>query len=93
MSYCVEYNPELKEHYPFTQKPGKKPSVRILVLGVVLAVSAYGIFSSGILRFLIPGDPEITSTAFSGLMKEIGEGEPIADAVMTFCRDVIVNGK
>ena len=91
MSYCVEYNPELKKHYPSVTKSGKKPPIA-LILGVVITVAAaYALVSSGVLRYLIPGDPEVTTAAFSVLVERIGAGEPVREAFLGFCEEIIVN--
>ena len=93
MSYCVEYSPELKKQYPSAPKAGRKKPNRLLIWVVVITLSVWGLFGSGLLHNLIPGDPAVTTAAFSDLVNGIGEGEPVQEAVFAFCRDVIVNGK
>ena len=92
MSYFVEYNPELKERYPVATKAERKLSVRPLVWGAVAIGALYIIASSGVLRCLIPGDPDVTTAAFSNLVNEIGDGEPVREAFVNFCKEIIFCG-
>ena len=87
MSYRVDYNPEMKKHYPSVIKIRKKLPVRPLLLSAVTIAACYGIFCSGVLRLLIPGDPAVTTAAFSGMADDIGAGESVRQAFLTFCKD------
>lgn len=91
MSYCVDYNPEMKKRYPTYTKVRRKVSVRSLLLAVAVIVVCYGIFRSGLLRFFIPGDPAVTTAALSGMVDDIGAGESVRQAFLTFCKEIIVN--
>lgn len=93
MSYRVDYNPEMKKHYPTVIKIKKKPSVQSLLLSVVAIAACYGIFRSRVLHLLIPGDPAVTTAAFSGMVADIGEGESVWQAFLTFCKEIIVNAR
>lgn len=92
MSYYVEYNPELKSQYPSITKREKKLPVKGILLLLLVAVAGYMLLSSGVLQFFVPGDPEVTTTAFSDLVERVGTGEPVREAVRTFFQEVIVNG-
>ena len=88
MSYHVEYNPELKIRYPFQRKKKRISIIPIVILGclaVVLMTKAH------VLRFLIPGDPDITTTAFNGMVERIEKGIPIGDSLVAFCEEIIEN--
>ena len=89
MSYCVEYNPELKNRYPTSKKPSVKLPVKALLCCGAAIIAVYMIASSGVLQYLIPGDPEVTTEAFSDLLNEIGEGEPVREAFIDFCKEII----
>lgn len=91
MSYRVDYNPEMKNRYPSKIKIRKKLPVRPILLAVVGVTVIWGICSSGILRFLIPGDEAVTTAAFSGMVDEIGAGESVRQAFINFCKEIIVN--
>lgn len=89
MSYRVDYNPEMEKRYPTLPKFRKKLPVRPLLLTVVVVAVIYGIFNSGVLRLLIPGDPAVTTAAFSGMVDDIGAGESVREAFLTFCKEII----
>jgi len=91
MSYCVEYEPQKKKHYPTVIRSNRKPPIGIFIWSAVAIAAVYALISSGVLRYFIPGDPEVTTTAFSLLVEEIGEGEPVREAFLSFCREIIVN--
>ena len=93
MSYRVDYNPEMKNRYPSLPKIRKKLPVRPLLLSIVAIAAFYGIFSSGLLRWLIPGEPAVTTAAFNGMMDDIGAGESVRQAFLTFCKEIILNGR
>lgn len=91
MSYRVDYNPEMKNRYPSFIKVKRKVPVRLLLMAAITITVCYGVFRSGLLRFLIPGDPAVTTAAFSGMVDDIGAGESVRQAFLTFCKEIIVN--
>lgn len=91
MSYHVDYNPEMKYRYPIRIKIKKKFPIRSLLLSTATIAACYGIFRSGALRFLIPGNADVTSAAFSGMVEDIGGGESVRQALLTFCKEIIVH--
>jgi len=40
--------------------------------------------------YLIPGDPAVTKAAFSEMTRQLKAGDSLEDAVVTFCREVVV---
>ena len=92
MSYRVDYNPEMKKRYPTFIKIRKKLPVRLL-LSLVAIAACYGVFCSGVLRLLIPGDLAVTTAAFSGMVDDIGAGESVRQAFLAFCKEIIVNAR
>lgn len=91
MSYRVDYNPEMKNRYPSMIKIEKKLPVRPILLSIAAIAFCYGIFCSGVLRFLIPGDPAVTTAAFSEMVDDIGAGESVRQAFLSFCKEIIIN--
>ena len=89
MSYCIEYNPELNERYPVERKIGRSFPYAKLIWCAAIIASTYLIATSGVFHYLIPGDPEVTSNAFTGLMSEIGDGEPVREAFVRFCKEIV----
>ena len=92
MSYSVAYSPETKDRYPTFQQTKRKFPVRPIVWCVALIAAAYIITSNGVLRYCIPGDPDVTVAAFSEMVAEIREGETVRDAFVDFCKQVIDSG-
>ena len=91
MSYRVDYNPEMKNRYPTYIKVRRKLPVRPLFLAVAAITACYCICRSGLLRHIIPGDPAVTTAAFSGMMDDISAGESVRQAFLDFCKEIIVN--
>ena len=93
MSYRVDYNPEMKNRYPSTFRVKKKLPMRLILISVAAMAVCGCILFSGVLRFLIPGDAAVTTAAFSGMVDDIGAGESVRQAFLTFCREIIINAK
>ena len=91
MSYHIEYNPELKEKYPKVRKRRELPTRKMLVLLSVL-IASYIFVQYRLYYYFIPGNPDITSSAFSTMIESVGEGEPVKDAFSVFCKEIIQNG-
>lgn len=86
MAYQIRYSDT-----SFTKKPIKKRSLLykwITILAIIVA-SVYMLQWESVQNFLIPGDPDVTKSAFASFTKELKEGERFADAVAVFCREVI----
>ena len=92
MSYRIEYNPEKNRKYPMPRtKNGKW--VMVALTAVVLMFALLKLDESQTIRsWLIPGDPEITTAAFSNMVADIRNGEPAGEAVTAFCLEIIRNG-
>lgn len=88
MSYNITYNPELKKRYPIVRKNNSKP-LNIVVIMLVGFIAVYGLMKIGFIRYLIPGDPEITVEAFSAMVKRVGQGETVGNAIVDFCKEII----
>ena len=58
--------------------------VLLLIFGAVKLLS-----NDFVQNFLIPGDPRITKAAFSEMTQNIREGQPVEDAVVAFCKQII----
>ena len=91
MSYRVDYNPEMKNRYPSFIKTRKKVLLRPLLIGVAAVIICYGIYSSDLLCYLIPGDPTTTTAAFSEMVDNIESGKNVRQAFLDFCKEIIVN--
>ena len=89
MSYTVEYNPDVRFKYPRVIKNNKtKIATRTLLATVLLAVG-FVIIKTKAYEWLIPGDPDVTVPAFSGLISDFTSGMPVKEAVVKFCRGIV----
>lgn len=41
---------------------------------------------------LLPGDEDITAAALEGMVSDLRSGEPLGDAVETFCKEILSGG-
>ncbi len=92
MSYSIQYSKELDKKYPAKHALKSLPGMKAVVIAVLIVVGIYVFASIGILRVLIPGDPEVTAAAVSCFVERVKTGEPVKDAVVLFFKDVVVNG-
>lgn len=44
-------------------------------------------------HYLLPGDPEVTESAFICMVENIRSGESVKDAITTFCVEIIEHAK
>ena len=91
MSYRVDYSPELSTQYPTRVKIPRKLPLRPILLSFAVILFCYGVYCTGVWKLLIPGDPAVTTAAFSGMVDDIGAGESVRQAFLTFCREIIVH--
>lgn len=92
MGYRIEYDSEKNKIYPISTT--RKPKWLIIALAVMVALFVLQkLDTNQATRYLLlPGDPEITSSAFSAMVENIREGTLIGDAVTAFCLEIINNG-
>ncbi len=94
MGYRIQYEPDLDYKYKMA-KEVKLKKVWITGAFVALCILLIAVLPSvrGLIwDFLIPGDPQVTTEAFSTLVSDIRNGENLSDAVTVFCRQIIANG-
>lgn len=91
MSYTIRYNSELNKKYPNKRKH-KQLNLKYIIILIFVCISAYVSAQKGWLKYLLPGNPDVTSAALSQLIEGIGEGRPVQEAVYGFCEDIITGG-
>lgn len=92
MSYSIHYNPELNRKYP-EQKTQRRIPLKKILIPIAIFVSAYILIQTGWVKFLLPGNPDVTASALTTLTERVGNGEPIKDAIYCFCEEIINGGK
>ncbi len=91
MSYSVEYNPEFHKQYPICLKKNKV-SLKIIFALLLLCIVIYGVKSGRVIEYLIPGDNEVTVSAFSDMVKTVRQGGSVSESIQTFCKEIISTG-
>lgn len=91
MSYCIEYNPELNTKYPKRKYIKQFPIKKLLFLTMILVIS-YVFLQAKLYRYFIPGDPDITIPAFSTMVDRVVDGDSVKDALVEFCKEIIMSG-
>jgi len=92
MSYAVEYNPELRRTYPIKKQKMYRVPIKPIAITIVVLASFYTAYRLGILRWIVPGDPAVTTDAFSTMIEDVRSGQGVSDAVFSFCKNVISGG-
>lgn len=95
MGYRIVYGPEPKFR---SHKTKENTRLRILVAGCLLlfAISVKLLWPEGtekLRRTLLPGEMSQTEQAFSSMLENVREGEPLGEAFTAFCRQVIEDGQ
>lgn len=91
MGYRIDYGQPSDKRYPAFRRPNHLASMicGALVLFLLLT-NAFWPSGRELLRDLfIPGDPEVTSEAFSALIEDVRAGEDVSEAVTAFCREIL----
>ena len=91
MSYRINYGHPSDKRYPAASGQGRLPSmICAAFLLFLLLTNTFWPSGRALLKDLfIPGNPETTANAFSGLMEDIREGEELSEALTVFCREIL----
>lgn len=94
MSYKIHYENHLRYKYPvkkFRKGNGKRLKRVITVLVLIATIGSP--VRGWILEWILPANREIVAEAFSQMVCDVREGGCVEDAVVTFYREVLANGK
>ncbi len=91
MSYRIEYAKD-KKHRVSRFPQGTGFLVAICVVALLAALEFSGLKEKILLR-IVPGDAEVTAAAFEGLVTDLKEGTGAADAITSFCQEIVKNAK
>lgn len=94
MGYRIVYGTQREQE---SQKTGGTGRVRTMIAAAFLIFSLIVRLTwqegSEIMRqFLLPGDLSVAEQAFSEMISDLREGEPVADAFTVFCRVILDEG-
>lgn len=93
MGYLIQYEPELNHKYRIKGK--WRPDKRFMFWGCICAamvvLAVIPAVRQWVLEFLIPGDAQVTTSAFSQFVSDLRSGEQLSDAVTTFCQEILAH--
>lgn len=91
MGYSIQYGADSHVETAWKRKAGRKYRRYLMVFAVFVtaAIFAFSGGKKGLEDMLIPGNPEVTKAAFSQLADDLREGNPLKEALVTFCREII----
>ena len=90
MSYHIQYPVvnQLERKY-IARKGFPSVLVAIAVCVALLMVTVYAVGTQTIFEYIIPGNNEITVSAFYRMQNNLSDGMAIKDAISVFCTDII----
>ncbi len=94
MSYRISYNnsvPIGKSRIRF--KLRKRVILKAAIMLLICATVLFAINHKDglVIKYILPGDSEVTERAISIMLNDIKDGRPVKDSVVTFCREIIDN--
>ena len=66
-----------------------KPLYKWLLVSIIAMLLVGALSRKDVRRILLPGNPDITEKALYDLAADIQEGQPVSDAFMVFCRQIL----
>ncbi len=90
MGYRIEYDGYMakRKRIRITRQK-KRVAAVVAVLACVLGLVAWPKSRAVVMDILIPGDDQVTASAWEGLVEDLQEGEPFVTALEAFCREII----
>jgi len=88
VGYLIRYDPENDKKYPI-HKHTRRQTVLVLGCVIALLIGLMAIWSQELRMLLIPGDPYVTQAAFTEMVSEVRQGEPVLETVTAFCRQIL----
>lgn len=93
MGYSVSYDSISTPKAPKNRRWTGIAAVIVVLVLVISAFSFKGTVLPFVQRWLIPGDPEVTAGALRTMVDDLRQGVDFADALATFCSEIIANGQ
>jgi hypothetical protein len=93
MGYRIEYNGATLKRREVRIPRKKRNQITVAVIALLTAaLLLWPASRRRIVDIILPGDEEVTTAALNGLLKDLTEGEPMGEAVHTFCVEIIAGG-
>lgn len=89
MSYQIVYGPKKRPPNTAARNPARTGLIIGILFIITLAALRFTGYSTDIWQSLLPGDPDVTISAFQSMTEEIRNGNGFSNAVTSFCETVI----
>ena len=91
MSYQIVYNSDNTKKVKLRNRKKQKPLTIVIVAVLLFGVLKFSSWDNPLWDYLIPGDADITKSAFQSFTDSLNNGDPFSDAVYVFC-DTVIQG-
>lgn len=90
MGYKIQYGKTMTKTFlrESEHKSIRIPAMKWIIIACVFLLVVY-ISSAGYLDFLIPGNKEVTTTAFSAMVDDVQNGKSVNAAFTEFCLEIL----
>lgn len=90
MGYKIQYGQTMTKVFiqETKNKDIRMPAMKWIVLTCALFLAIY-LGGSGYLDFLIPGNKEATTAAFTSMVEDVQDGKSVKDAFTAFCLEIL----
>ncbi len=93
MSYRIRYDQySSKNRFTIGMARSMRKNVVWLLCVAALVVTSIIFHFESVRTRLLPGNPEVTEAAVTGLIADLKNGESVDAAVVAFCQEIIDNG-
>lgn len=89
MAYRISYQSIGKTSKFRSQIPWRKLCI---LCAALLCIGALLVGRNAVMRWMLPGDPEVTGRALQTMIESLQSGTGLADAWTAFCKEIIAYG-
>lgn len=91
MGYQISYGPiKTKDSVKMRGKTVRAFALVICIIALVIGLQVSGVGKT-LWRWMLPGNPEVTSAALDTMAESLKQGDSVGEAVTAFCREIIEN--
>lgn len=93
MGYRIHYGENVKMEFIPETKPKSEILTKLIWTLIFCCSIAFAISKNkdAIINYLLPGNKEVTRTAITAFAEDLRQGQPLGDAAVAFCREIIDN--
>ena len=95
MGYIITYDGEEPGKIPTIRRRSRLPALTFAFLLAFLLLTKlfWPAGTDKLRRILLPGDPDVTAHAATALVDDLRTGEPVGEAVKTFCGEILAHAE